>query len=212
MGRSDRCEACATFPPLFDSMRFLWDYSGLARDLIRAAKYRPSIKLARLSGVWLAHCLPDLFTANSWDLIIPVPSSHKTFKKRLFNPCTEIARSLAPLLPDAAVVDALVHDKRRKPQAQSSRDERLRKLRSLFSVRHERRLANSRVLLVEDVITTGATISAACYTLRQHGVERIDVLALARTQVWGRFRRRLSEILPLERGPSGPLDVVGHLP
>jgi ComF family protein len=187
---------CVTFPPLFDSMRFLWDYSGLARDLIRAAKYRPSINLARLSGAWLGQALPDLFSEHNWDLIIPVPSSHKTFKKRLFNPCTEIAHAMARHLTAADIKELLVHNKRRKPQAQSSRTERLRNLRTLFTVRNTAKLKNSRVLLVEDVVTTGATISAACNTLREHGAARIDIVALARTQIWGRFRIPLSKLLP----------------
>jgi predicted amidophosphoribosyltransferase len=196
MAGRNRCEVCITFPPLFDSMGFLWEYSGLARDFIRAAKYRPSIKLTQLGGAWLGQTLPTLFTESSWDLIIPVPSSHKTFRKRLFNPCTEIARGIAPVAAEVAIKELLVHDKQRKPQAQSSHDERLRRLRSLFRLRNSVNIAGARVLLVDDVITTGATISAACYTLREHGVRTIDVVALARTQVWSRFRKRLTELLP----------------
>jgi orotate phosphoribosyltransferase len=55
-------------------------------------------------------------------------------------------------------------------------------------------IAGKRILLVEDVITTGATIAAAAYQLRQAGATHVDVIALARTRVWKRFRARVHTI------------------
>jgi predicted amidophosphoribosyltransferase len=188
------CETCTLFPPLTDSIRFLWEYDGLARDLIRTIKYRPSISLARIAGGLLRDAAPHLFDQSDWDVIIPVPSSHATFRRRLFHPCAELARPLAhaSAIP---LVHGLRHDSRRAPQASLPHQERLRRLGSLFTLTKRCNPRGKRVLLIEDVITTGATISAAAALLRRSGVSRVDVLALARTRVWTRFRHRLHESL-----------------
>lgn len=192
------CQTCISYPPPTDQMRFIWDYSNLARDFIRTMKYRPSVSLARMGGVYLAQTIPYLFDsyAERWDLIVPIPSSYETYKSRLFNPCEEMAHQLSKRLLHLPVVRVLTHEKRRKPQARSSHDERVRGLKKLFAVRTPSRvsLVGVRVLLVEDVITTGATITAAAHALREHGVASVDVIALARTRVWLRFRRRLWEL------------------
>lgn len=189
---ADQCETCGLFPPLTDSMRFLWEYDGLARDLIRTIKYRPSISLAGLAGRLLGDAALYLFQPASWDLIIPIPSSRPMFRKRLFHPCVELARPLAHATK-TPIIHALRHDPTRAPQASLSHDERLKRLRSLFSLTKRFNACEKRILLVEDVITTGATISAAAHTLKQAGATRVDVLALARTRVWSRFRHRIHE-------------------
>jgi ComF family protein len=188
----DSCETCSLFPPLTDSMRFLWEYDGLARDLIRAIKYRPSISLATMAGQLLRDAAGHLFDRSDWDMIIPVPSSHAMFRRRLFHPCVELARPLARAR-DIPLVQGLHHNSRRAPQASLSHHDRLLRLSKLFTLTKRCSPRGQRILLIEDVITTGATISAAAALLQRSGATRIDVLALARTRVWSRFRRRLHD-------------------
>lgn len=188
----DTCETCRLFPLRTDSIRFLWEYDSLARDLIRTMKYRPSIGLASISGGLLRDAIPHLCSPSRWDAIVPVPSSHSLFRKRLFHPCTELARPIARAL-QTPLIDALQNRASRAPQASLSHDERLRRLRNLFSMKKGCTPDGKNILLVEDVITTGATISAAAYTLKQAGAARVDVISLARTRVWSRLRRRLYE-------------------
>lgn len=188
------CQTCTLFPPVTDTIRFLWEYDGLARDLIRTIKYRPSLSLATLAGGLLCDAAPSMFATTRWDLIIPVPSSHAMFHKRLFHPCTELARPVARAL-NIPVIHALKHNSARAPQASLTHEERLRNLRTIFTVAARCDLRGARVLLVEDVITTGATITAAAAILKCAGARQIDVLALARTRVWSRFRHRLHETM-----------------
>ena len=84
-------------------MRYLWDYGGTARDLIRAMKYHPSIYLTRYSGALVAQALPTLFPDRSWDRIVPIPSSPETLKKRHFHPCHEMAHIVKKALPNTKV-------------------------------------------------------------------------------------------------------------
>jgi ComF family protein len=190
--QSDTCQACKTYPPIADSIRFIWEYDGLARDLIRTIKYRPSISLATAAGKLLRDAVPQLFDRCDWDMIIPVPSSHAMFRRRLFHPCIELARPLAraQAIP---LIHGLLHDKRRAPQASLSHQDRLLRLENLFTLTKRCNPRDRRVLLLEDVITTGATISSAAALLRRSGASRVDILALARTRVWSRFRRLLHE-------------------
>ncbi len=189
-GNEPICPCCELFPLPANSIRFLWVYSGLARDLIRSMKYRPSMRLARLGGYLLAQAIPHFFSEASWDLIVPVPSSARTYRKRLFHPCVEMAHEISSVL-SRPVRPLLAHDRTRAPQAQLHHDARLRNLRRLFAVRKHPTLIGARVLLVEDVITTGATIAAASICLKEAGAASVDVVALARAQSWGRFRDRV---------------------
>jgi len=189
------CSPCQLHPTIPNSQRFIWTYASIQRDFIKAMKYRPSLTLTRICGAILADSIPTLFPGQTWDLLVPVPSSASTFRARLFHPCYEMAHivSRAQRLP---IEPALIHDPHRKPQAKLHHDARLRNVRNLFRCRRPSRISGKRVLLIEDVITTGATISAAANCLLRAGAIRVDVLALARTTSWSRFRARISGIFP----------------
>lgn len=188
------CPVCIHFPPIPNRTRFLWEYGGLIRDLIRTMKYRPSPKLTRLAGEWMAHALVHLFEEQTWDLVVPIPSSPIAYRRRLFHPCGELARFVARKTPTSVYSEVLKHSSHRSPQALRTHAERLRGLKTLFTCTRPAHVCGKRILVVEDVITTGATISAAVYALRSAGAVDVDVFALARTPVWSRFRSRIGAI------------------
>jgi len=189
------CEVCKTHPPHADRIRYIWEYGGLPRDFIRAMKYRPSVKLARLSGEWLADSLYALLPDREWDLIMPIPSSPRAFQRRLFQPCMEISRIVRRRVPGSRISALLRHDLQRLPQALRTHDERLQGLKTMFKEPKSHVVSGKRVLVIEDVITTGATVAAAVNVLRKAGAIQVDVLALAQTPVWHRFRARLNKII-----------------
>lgn len=184
------CATCQTFPLATDSQRFVWEYRGLARDFIKAMKYRPSKKLARLAGIILRNTLPLMFTRCDWDLVVPIPSSATTFRRRCFHPCVEMGHYVARTLHIPLKL-VLTSNPKRKAQAKLHHDARLRGIKKIFTLRDPKQIRGKRILLIEDVITTGATVSAAAQCLKAAGVTSVDVLALARTQAWSRFRHRV---------------------
>jgi predicted amidophosphoribosyltransferase len=198
------CPTCILFPLMPDRIRFLWEYGGLPRDLIRAMKYRPSPTLTRLAGSWMAESLVHLFDEQTWDLIIPIPSSPIAYRKRLFHPCAELARLVACTTPTPVYTELLRHTSARSPQALRTHEERLRGLKGLFSCTRPTSVQGKSILVVEDVITTGATLGAAAYTLRSAGAVRVDVFALARTPVWARFRSRIHAIFETSQTTGQP--------
>jgi predicted amidophosphoribosyltransferase len=161
-------------------------------------KYRPSLSLTRLAGGWMADSIPSIFPGQDWDIIAPIPSSPVAYRKRLFHPCAEFARILSKQKRNSRYQEVLRHSSIRLPQALRTHSERLKGLKTLFKCIAGRDLVGCNILLVEDVITTGATIAAAAYTLRRAGAARIEVYALAQTSVWKRFRSRVHTIFTEE--------------
>jgi predicted amidophosphoribosyltransferase len=185
------CAACQSFPLEVDRIRYLLEYAGVGRDFIRAMKYQPSSHLAGLAGELLATNLHKVFGEESWDLIVPVPSSPAMLRKRLFHPCAVMAKRIQQHLPGVPLRHALQHRGERTPQARRSHQARLQGLANLFRVTRPHLVTKKRILLVEDVITTGATAAAAGYALRSAGALSVDILALAEARVWRLFRSRV---------------------
>ena len=193
------CEACLSFPPNFRSMRYLWPYNDhKIRHLIRVMKFKPSRRLCSWAGVKLAENL-NIFPKHDWDIIIPIPVSPSNIQKRLFNQCDLIAKSLktnSPSLISSRISSTTltVRDKK-TAQAQLPLQRRIGNVRGKLYVKTAI-VENKRILLVEDVITSGATIATACQVLSESGARSIDVLALTRAKSWLKLRYRVHRSFP----------------
>ena len=123
----------------------------------------------------------DLLDSADW--IAPVPLTPARLAERGHHPPWELAKALARLHPRPALADALTRLSDGPAQHRLARQERLRNLRGAFAVPLDglQRLRDARVLLVDDVTTTGATLAAAAQALRAAGAARVDALVFART-------------------------------
>ncbi len=187
-----RCTLCRLYPLPFQRMRFLWSYEGQARDLISTIKYRPSFRLGKITAAHAATLFEPILHSGSWDLIVPTPTSRHSLWSRPFNLCLLLAKALQDSSPGAGVVSdsALLHHGCRAPQASLRPRERLRNVRHSFSARaHE--VEGKSILLVDDVITTGATSAAAARALLLAGAAEVDLIALARASTWEQYRMKL---------------------
>lgn len=182
-GPSLICGSCLAYPPAYDRARAAFVYaqndsaSALARALARF-KYGRLTTLAAALGELLRYSCPvDPF---AYDWIIPVPLAPQRLRWRGFNQSVLLARAIASrhqILPDA-----LQRVRDTPPQAQLGRRERVHNLRGAFCVapRSNAAVMGRRVLLVDDVVTTGATAHECALNIRRAGAEKVDVLALAR--------------------------------
>jgi len=187
-----QCAPCRTFPLPVRRMRFLWSYGGEARNLITVMKYQPSHVLARTAGGVLGANLASLYPGEEWDLVVPMPASQASLRARGFNQCAILAARLPGLTGRTRYSHrALLHRGVRVPQASLAHDLRLRNVRRAFSG-EPGLVAGCTCLLVDDVVTTGATAAAAATALLEAGALAVDLLALARAPVWSEFRARLS--------------------
>ena len=139
--------------------------------------------LAGFFGQHLAHTLKKQWAARPEiappDLIVPMPLHPNRLKARGFNQAAEIARHAAKALGLAWRSDALIRLHDTAPQAGLRREERWANLRGAFACPEP--LQGARILLIDDVLTTGASLSACAEVLRHAGASHIDVAVLART-------------------------------
>lgn len=174
----------------------MWEYSDVARDVVVAMKYNPSPALAIFFGKLLAFTLMQEVTTSQWDRIVIMPTSHRSGLKRGFNQCAVLGYALSKHLRlggvdviSLPVSDLLVRQRKRAPHSTLDHEHRLRSLRRLFSV--VRSVEGERILLLDDVVTTGATVGAASFALLQSGAISVDVVSLARASSWQRCRARV---------------------
>jgi competence protein ComFC len=164
-------------------MRYLWDYSDQkAQDFIKTMKYMPSRKLCIMAGYLMAENLLETFSYQDWDLIIPVPLSNASLKKRGFNQCELIAKAI--ISKDYKLSNFSVKRiKNIKNQASVPHRKRLNNIKNIFYA-NSKKVSNKSILIIDDVITTGATINALTKSLLDAGASFVDVVALARSQAW----------------------------
>lgn len=171
--------AAAANPPAFDRARAVARYDGLMRELIHDFKFRDTHHAKRLFGRWLTQC--DEGIIASADAIVPVPLARTRLLARRFNQAQLLAREIAkrtkkPLLPLALKrVRATAH------QVGLTRLQRERNVAGAFAINkaYVPQISGRAILLVDDVMTTGATASAAAKVLKAAGAQRVDVLVLA---------------------------------
>lgn len=184
LDESGRCALCVESTRGFDAAYSLGAYDGPLRDLIHLFKYRRIMSLDRPLGKLLVSALPR---DEAIDLIVPVPMHWTRRWTRGFNQSERLSRAVsrAFCLP---VSLTLKRTRRTSPQAGLSHAERQDNLSAAFSVRRRAAVAGKRVLLVDDVFTTGATAAACSRELKRAGARSVVLLTLARVD------RRWTEI------------------
>jgi ComF family protein len=166
-------------PPEYDRARAVAHYSGLMRRLVHDLKFHDRDDLTVLLAGWLAEAGRELL--HEADLIVPVPLSRSRLLRRRFNQAARLGDDLSRRTGIAMDALSLVRVRSTASQVGLSRAQREENVRGAFAVREERRdrIDGRHVVLIDDVVTTGATVSAATRALRRAGAMRVDVLALA---------------------------------
>lgn len=168
------CGDCIQDRPFFKSSFTYGLYDGILKEAIYQLKYSGLRNLARpLSGLLLELSLPDA------DLIVPVPPDRYRLKNRGFNHTSLIARDLSKRLNMPLDLHGLIKIKTTPQQINLKREERLKNLRKAF--RAVKSFSEKRILLVDDVITTGATASECARALIKAGASEVYLVAIARS-------------------------------
>jgi ComF family protein len=175
------CGSCAIEPPIYDRARAVLRYDEGARSLILAFKHADRTDTAPAFGQWLARTGAELLADA--DLITPVPLHRWRLLRRGYNQAAVLARALARESGVAMIPDLLQRRRATPSQQGLSAQARLVNITAgAFRPHpwHSRRITNRNVLLIDDVMTTGATVGACAQVLRRAGAARVDVLTLAR--------------------------------
>lgn len=175
------CGVCIKRPPPLDSclaaLPYAYPWSGLIGDFKfhKHPGWAYQFALLMRSAPWVEPALDNA------DLLVPLPLSTQRLQERGYNQALLLARALEP---DKVASDVLLRILHTPPQSTLARKERLQSLQHAFAVDplHAARVRGKRVVLVDDVMTTGASLYAAATVLRQTGASHITALVLARTE------------------------------
>lgn len=184
------CAHCQRQQPHFDGAWAAWRYEHPVDRLVQALKYQAQLGLADLFAQTLALSLAP--AASQWDALVPLPLHGHRMAERGFNQSLEIARRLGSYLNLPVQPDACLRLRATATQADLPEEKRHGNVRNAFHC--PRDMQGMRLLLVDDVLTTGATLSECARTLKLHGALRVEVAVVARTpqQAQEHFRQKAS--------------------
>ena len=187
-----RCRLCRSGLTQFDALYCVGVYEGRLRELIHLFKYTPMERLSRPLGAFLRTGLPP---EAAFDLIVPMPLHRKKQRQRGFNQAALLAQELARV-SSLPMVLAVIRSRDTAPQSGLTGQQRRKNVRDAFEVKETARITGKRILLVDDVVTTGASANSCALALKQAGASFVAVLALARAD------RRIG---------AGPEAAIAHM-
>jgi ComF family protein len=170
------CGRCQRHPPAFDSTTAIFRYEEPIRHLLHALKFSAQFSCARLLGTLMAERLAA--DREKPRRLIPVPLHASRYRQRGFNQSTEIARTISRRLNIPLALRCCARVRSTPPQTELTAKRRQNNLKDAFQVL--RAPGADHVAIVDDIITTGATVNELARVLRTAGVRRIDVWACAR--------------------------------
>ena len=178
-GESHPCGRCITAPPPYRAARAALRHEGACRDLIHAFKYRGKSQLRRPLGLLTARLLADFSQSCQPDLLVPVPLHRSRLRSRGFNQSVLLAELLAKQWQIPLQRQLLQRTRATTPQMELTRTERLTNLQGAFKVRDNTLVSDRRIMLVDDVFTTGSTLAACATALLQAGCREVTAVTVA---------------------------------
>lgn len=177
-GSSGPCGDCQSNPKAYRQATALFDYAAPLDRLITEMKFGQQLGAARLLGELMADGLAGKKCVGQGWSILPVPLHPQRLRQRGYNQSLELARPLARQLGLPLLTTLVSRIQPTRAQTGLSANARVANLRGAFALNQAK--IPARVLLIDDVITTGATINELAKTLTKAGVEQIEVAAIAR--------------------------------
>jgi ComF family protein len=178
------CGSCINSPPDFDTTRAVFLYAYPIDAMMVRYKYGNMLSLSDTFGEFLAEKTTlDFLNDNHIDLIIPMPMHPQRLKERGFNQALEIAKVLAKNCKEKLDYKSVTRQTLTLPQASLPLKERVKNIKGAFKVNADKldKLQGKRIAIVDDVMTTGASLNELAKTLKKAGASHVECWVIART-------------------------------
>jgi ComF family protein len=182
-GTDHVCGSCSTSHPPFGAARAALAYEGASRDLIHAFKYRNKTHLRRPLALLTIEHLSEFIQSRRPDLIIPVPLHRKKLSGRGFNQAVLLGEILSQRLKMPMDRRNLRRIRWTEPQVNLAAGDRRTNVKGAFAIRDSGLVTGRRVLLLDDVITTGSTVEECGRVLKASGAADVTVITVAKALV-----------------------------
>mgnify|MGYP000190424572 CR=1 FL=1 len=179
------CEDCNVLRPLWNAGRSVSLYAGATRALVLQMKHAGREDIAPMLGTWMVRSAEDLLLMSDW--LIPVPLDNLRMIKRRYNQSALVAKAVARITGCKVAYDALRRDIAYGYSRSRTKEERFKSAKGVFTMNYKwrSRLEGKSVMLIDDVLTTGATMSACTEILLRYNVSQVFVLVVCRTVLHG---------------------------
>lgn len=175
-----RCKYCKGIKFHFKKVRAVGTYTSPLSEMVHFLKYSRKTRIAKRLGILMGNVFKSDSELNSTDIIVPVPLHRVRQRERGYNQSKLLAKVVADITSKRLVVDAVIRKKPTKSQTLLSSEERVINLKNAFEVVAPERIKGRKVVLVDDVLTTGTTLEEMAKTLVGAGANSIYCLVLAR--------------------------------
>jgi ComF family protein len=173
----NECGACRQNPPMFDQALSIGYFEGPLREAIHQFKYRPCRSLGRPLGEWMAQ---NVRLLTGIDIVMPVPLHTKRLRQRGFNQALLLAHRISETHHVKLSCDNLFRVRPTRPQVELTGEERVRNVAGAFELHQPGEVEGGRVVLIDDVFTTGATMNECAEVLKDAGAAQVIAFTLAR--------------------------------
>ncbi len=178
------CGHCLTSAPDFDATKALFTYDFPLAALLQRYKYGSMLSLSHsFADLMTAHLMQNDVNSKGIDLIIAMPMHPQRLQERGFNQALEIAKLISKNLDIPLDYKACIREKLTPPQASLPLKERVKNIRGVFSIKkaHQPNLKDLKIALIDDVMTTGASLNELAKTFKKAGASHVECWVIART-------------------------------
>lgn len=175
-----QCHHCLASPGPDVRIRSAGIFSGALRDALLRFKYYNDMATGDALSHLLSGMVPLLYPEGSYDRIVPVPLHPRRLREREFNQSVLLAKPISRRLALPIDVSSVAKIRDTKPQSTLGENQRRKNIRGAFRVLRPAAIEHMRILVVDDVCTTGATIEELAAVLLDAGAQRVDAVTVAR--------------------------------
>lgn len=177
------CGQCLKKPPPFSKMVACFTYQDPIKEMIHGYKFSQQLYWGPIFSQFLSHACKHRYKNDNWpEALLPLPLHHKRLKERGFNQSLEIAKMVSKRLACPLFTKAVERKKATVPQHQLPLKARQPNVNNAFDIPSHIHLPKH-IAILDDVVTTGATVTALASALKKAGTQRVDIWCIARTML-----------------------------